>query len=131
MFVIAKNPIYQAHRWFKNGDHPNDKCEMFIDDDGKPFQGEGHVIRYYRHPNVSGVGVCECGNTFHDHGFIDSNQCLSGTNLVCPGDWVLMNENGLYFAVSNEEFEDQFVITTVEGTDLKRDRELPDGGCRG
>ncbi len=41
MAKYRKKPvIIEATQWFKNGDHPEDGCEIF--DAGKgPFQGEG------------------------------------------------------------------------------------------
>ncbi len=37
------------------------------------FFSEGKVVRYYRHPNIDGQTVCKhCGNTMHNHGWIDT-----------------------------------------------------------
>lgn len=72
-------------QWFKNGDHPKDNCGTFIGSDGLPFQGEGHIVRCYRHPDVPGDTVCgKCRHTMHEHGWID----LPYDRVVCPGDLV-------------------------------------------
>ena len=61
-----------ASRWFKNGDHPLDACEIFDAGSG-PFQGEGKVVRYYRRPDDDENRQCErCGNIMHLHGWIDT-----------------------------------------------------------
>jgi hypothetical protein len=101
-------------QWKKNGDHPEDNCEVFGDG---PFKGrlkEGKVVRYFRHPGVDGDAVCPlCNQTYHDHGFLDLRTPDADENqappdpvdvsappaepyggpyypgLVCPGDWIL------------------------------------------
>ena len=89
--LLALRKAFLATKWLKNGDHPADACETFKDSEGKDFQGEGKVVRYYRHPGVDGTSVCEkCGQTMHQHGWIDS---LDAT--VCPGDWILTTGNDL------------------------------------
>ena len=87
-----KPVVIEANKWFKNGDHPDDDCKTFVGSDGKPFQGEGKVVRYYRHPGIPGTNVCEqCGNTMHNHGWIDT---LEGGHNVCPGDWIITGIKG-------------------------------------
>ena len=83
-----RSEVIEAHQWFKNGDHPEDDCGTFTDSQtGKPFQGEGKVVRYFRDPFVSGETVCdECGKTLHVHGWIDFPP--SGV-AVCPGSWII------------------------------------------
>lgn len=93
MKKFRKKPVViEAVQWFKNGDHPEDACETFIGSDGEPFQGEGQVVRYFRHPDVSGENVCQhCGNTMHSHGWIDT---LEGGHNVCPGDFIITGIQG-------------------------------------
>ncbi|HMJ16603.1 MAG TPA: hypothetical protein VK524_34550 [Polyangiaceae bacterium] len=89
MTKYRKRPVViEATQWFKNGDHPEDACGMFVDSEtGEPFQGEGHVVRYFRRPDVSGERVCQhCSQTMHVHGWIDT---LEGGHVVCPGDWII------------------------------------------
>ncbi len=98
-----KKPIVvEATQWFKNGDHPEDNCETFDAGNG-PYQGEGKVVRYYRHPHVPGVHVCKhCGHTMHHHGWIDT---LEGGHTVCPGDWILTGVAGERYPCKPDIFE--------------------------
>ena len=78
-----KPVVVEANQWFKNGDHPEDW--MFKD-------GEGAVVRYYRHPLISGDSICEqCGLKHHVHGWIDT---LEQGHRVCPGDWIITGVKG-------------------------------------
>lgn len=86
----------EATQWFKNGDHPQDNCEVIVPasygEPGEPFLSEGEVVRYFRHPEVSGSHSCpHCGKTMHDHGWIDTVQ---GGHDVCPGDWIITEPSG-------------------------------------
>jgi hypothetical protein len=94
--------IINATQWFKNGDHPEDKCETLTATGkteeitgmkaGEQFLSEGKVVRYYRHPRVDGFDVCKnCGQTMHNHGWIDTRQ---GGHTVCPGDWIITAHDG-------------------------------------
>ena len=77
-----KKPVtIEAHQWFRNGDHPEDGNH-----------GEGKIVRYYRHPNISGSKQCsQCGFTMDSHGWIDT---LEGGHNVCPGDWIITGVKG-------------------------------------
>lgn len=82
-------PALRANQWFSNGDHP---------DDG-PTGREGEVVRYFRHPDVLGSGLCPCcHHTVHEHGWIDSGP--SG-RTVCPGDWIITAADGHHYPVSH------------------------------
>jgi uncharacterized membrane protein len=73
--MIASNAV-KATVWFKNGDHPNDNCRLIhLSDGSAPFQSEGKVVRYYRHPVICGQSPCpSCHHLMHDHGFIDNGN---------------------------------------------------------
>ena len=98
---FRKKPVViEATQWFKNGDHPLDHDPIGIDkptsidlakyDEYRQF--EGKVVRYYRHPDVSGSSACKhCGGTMHNHGWIDT---LEGGHIVCPGDWIITGVAG-------------------------------------
>ncbi len=88
---FRKKPIViEAEQWFKNGDHSEDNCETFTGDDGKSFQGEGKVVRYYRRPECDGQNPCvHCGLIMHLHGWIDTVQ---GGHVVCPSDWIIRDD---------------------------------------
>ena len=82
-----KAVVIEAHQWFENGNHPEDNPDTLTDSDGKPFLGEGKVVRYYRTPNLDGKARCtQCGLILHDHGWIDT---IPGGHIVCPGDWII------------------------------------------
>ena len=79
---FRKKPVViEATQWFKNGDHPEDGTD-----------GEGKVVRYYRHPDMNGQVACEqCGIIHHHHGWIDT---LEQGHRVCPGDWIITGVKG-------------------------------------
>jgi len=97
---FRKKPVVvEATQWFKNGDHPQDACEMITGSgtgglDSERFLSEGKVVRYYRRPEpeFGGEVVCKhCGKTLHHHGWIDT---LEGGHTVCPGDWIITGVKG-------------------------------------
>ena len=86
MAKFRRKSVVEATQWFKNGDHPEDNRETFTGSDGKPFLGEGKVVRYYRTPKLDGQDKCqECDDIMHNHGWIDETN----DSVVCPGDWVI------------------------------------------
>jgi hypothetical protein len=100
-----KKPIViEAEQWFKNGDHSQDECGTFFDPvNGVPFKGEGHVVRYFRRPDVPGDRCCEkCGRIMDDHGWIDT---LEGGHIVCPGDWIIRGVKGEFYPCKPDIFE--------------------------
>lgn len=98
-----KSGVLKATRWFKNGDHPGDDCGTFQGEGGEPFQGEGHVVRYYRNPDDVADRQCgDCGHTMHEHGWIDAGP---RGRVVCPGDYVASNKNIGYYPVKPVVFE--------------------------
>lgn len=92
---FRKKPVtVTAHRWFKNGDHP---------DDG-PADREGKVVRYFRRPEPEYEGTTAhdlCGEIWDDHGWIDT---LEGGHTVCPGDWVITGVRGERYPCKPEIF---------------------------
>ena len=100
----------EATQWFKNGDHPQDNCELIRVVDGievTPFLSGGKVVRRFRHPQVSGTRVClHCGFFMDVHGWIDEK---TGGHIVCPGDWVITGletlEGWRYYPCHADEFE--------------------------
>jgi hypothetical protein len=99
--------VVQAHRWLKNGDHPGD-LSVLLEKTERELWSEGRVVRYFRHPDVPGAKVCECGATMRDHGWIDQG----GLGItVCPGDWVVTEpktEPPRYFVMKPSDFAAQF-----------------------
>ena len=87
---FRKKPVViEATQWFKNGDHPDDRTEMFQGSDNQPFEGEGHVVRYFRHPDIPDDQRCiNCDRAMIEHGWIDTLESPDGFQ-VCPGDWII------------------------------------------
>lgn len=107
MSKFRKKPIViEATQWFKSGDHPKDDRETFTDKDtGKPFLGEGKVVRYFRRPEPEYAGQTlhdKCGIKWHDHGWIDT---LEGGHTVCPGDFVITGVKGEIYSCKPDIFE--------------------------
>lgn len=104
MAKYRKKPVVvEAHQWFKNGDHPEDNCDMFDYPGGFQRPGEGKVVRYYRRPDDDGERKCEkCGRIMHAHGWIDT---LEGGHIVCPGDWIIKGVKGELYPCKPDIFE--------------------------
>jgi hypothetical protein len=99
----TKPVVKEATPWMKNGDHPQDNCGTFIGSDGLPFEGEGKVVRYFRHPYVPGTNSCRhCHLSMHVHGWIDT---LEGGHIVCPNDWIITGIKGEYYPCKPDIFE--------------------------
>lgn len=85
-FVNQMEDVVEGYQWFKNGDHPDDRCGVSTTEGTVRFLGEGRVVRRFRYPDISGKSSCKCcGNTMHVHGWID---CGGDGLTVCPGDLV-------------------------------------------
>lgn len=108
MSQTAEPVAFAATQWFVNGDHPKDyasdqpgleggELRNFSGAERKAKNWEGEVVRYYRHPSVSGDAVCaSCGKVMHFHGWIDKgNDGLT----VCPGDYIVTTPSGEHHAV--------------------------------
>lgn len=96
MIVRHLGKRIEIHQWFRNGDHPDDNCNVFRGEDGLDFWGEGHVVRYFRHPQVKGDKKCgHCGYQMHLHGWIEEWLTPNRDEIfyVCPGDWIVKEEN--------------------------------------
>lgn len=102
MNKFVKKPIVvEAYQWFKNGDHPLD--EVTEPSANSSAQREGKVVRYYRHPDVTGESLCEqCGKPHNIHGWIDT---LEQGHRVCPGDWIITGVKGERYPCKPDVFE--------------------------
>lgn len=111
---FRKKPVViEAVQWFKNGDHPLDYSRThhgledgvmraFTAAERKSKQWEGDVVRYFRHPDVSGDSACKhCGGRMHDHGWIET---LEGGHIVCPGDWTITGIKGEHYPCKPDIF---------------------------
>jgi len=118
MAKFRKLPVViEATQWFKNGDHPEDNREEFTDPDtGKPFLGEGKVVRYFRRPDVFGDSLCsECGVPFHIHGWIDT---LEDGHRVCPTDWIIKGIAGEFYPCKDPIFRKTYEPSDEEAKEL-------------
>jgi len=98
-----KPVVIDAAQWFKNGDHPldysvthagfkNGDLVNIAPEERKSKEWEGDIVRYFRHPEVSGDTPCKhCDQIMHVHGWIDT---LEGGHIVCPGDWIITGVQG-------------------------------------
>lgn len=95
--------VFEAHQWFKNGDHPEDGNEGFVGSDGNTYLCEGKVVRYFRRPDVPGDRVCnKCNSIMHVHGWIDT---LEGGHTVCPADFIFTGVKGEHWPVKPDVVE--------------------------
>jgi len=103
--IYRKKPItVEATQWFKNGDHPQDCCKLIQPKDGDTefFLSEGKVVRYFRHPFISGRSACRyCLFAIHDHGWIDTPE---GGHTVCPEDWIITGIQGEFYPCKPDIF---------------------------
>jgi hypothetical protein len=105
-----KPVVIEASQWFKNGDHPHDYVGMEAPDgNGGVYQRiEGLLVRFFRHPEVSGTKECQhCKNTMHNHGWIDT---LEGGHIVCPGDFIITGVKGENYPCKPDIFEATYEI---------------------
>jgi len=92
--------IIETTQWFKNGDHPEDRMPVDAPD---PYDMEGKVVRYYRHPDIDGKTACKhCNVLMERHGWIDT---LEGGHVVCPEDWIITGIKGERYPVKPDIFE--------------------------
>lgn len=108
---FRKKPVViEATQWFKNGDHPDDNCELIqpvlshkMGGEDTPFLSEGKVVRYFCRPDVSEHTLCqECGQQMHSHGWIDTRE---GGHIVCPGDWIITGVQGERYPCKPDIFD--------------------------
>lgn len=101
---FRKKPIeVEATQWFKNGDHPEDRCDLHAYAAGEIVtKSEGKVVRYHRDPDVPDDELCStCGRLAIDHGWIDT---LEGAHIVCPGDWIITGIKGEHYPCKPDVF---------------------------
>lgn len=103
---FRKKPIViEASQWFRNGDHPEDACEL-VTEGGKTLKTEGKIVRYYRTPTGDDqIRLCthhSCAKTMHEHGWIDTPE---GGYVACPGDWIITGIHGERYSCKPDIFE--------------------------
>ncbi len=86
---FTKKPVtIEAHRWFKNGDHPS----------VQPYPATDALPR----------DMCRCGARVLDHGWIDT---LEGGHVACPGDWIITGVKGEKYPCKPDIFEETYTPT--------------------
>jgi hypothetical protein len=109
---FTKKPVeVDAHQWWKNGDHPDDKVgEQVPDPMGGTYEAvEGQVVRFFRRPEPHYAGDLihqGCGYPWHAHGWIDT---LEGGHQVCPGDWIITGVQGEHYPCKPGIFEQTYL----------------------
>ena len=137
--MYVKRPIpVRADRWWKNGDHPDDRVgkreideaalldahpELLgpdgmvgpVPEDAPTFERlEGAVVRFYRHPDVPGDTACKhCGRPLHVHGWIET---LEGGHIVCPGDVIITGVRGERYPCKAGIFAETYAAAKTVGT---------------
>ena len=118
MAKYRKKPvIVEAHRWFKNGDHPldysndyvgfeNGELREFSPEERRSNCWEGDIVRYCRAPGCTGEEKCvKCDNIMHAHGWIDTPE---GGHIVCPGDYIITGIKGEHYPCKPDIFEQTY-----------------------
>ena len=106
MAKYRKKPVViEATQWFKNGDHPEDKTEVFNSSTapGGTIRSEGKIVRRHNVPDSCNKIKCKhCDIIMRNHGWIDT---LEGGHIVCPGDWVITGVSGEMYPCKPDIFE--------------------------
>lgn len=113
----------EASQWRKNGDHPKDYEHSIINFNGPDISPqerreknwEGDVVRYYRRPKSSMNSVCnQCKHPMHNHGWIDPSTNNGREVVVCPGDWILTQDDGSYTRMPTTQFFANYSSSRVD-----------------
>lgn len=84
-------------QWFENGDHYNDGAAIF-----EPKSCEGQVVGFVTNTDLN--DSCDyCGKLYMFHGeinpkYISRNYTNKDGDLVCPGDFIIQLDDGVYTA---------------------------------
>jgi len=85
-----KSALTEATQWFQHGDHS--QVQNLPPPD--PYQ------------EIPENPYCpDCGNLMPRHGFLDG---VNGEEIVCPGDYIVIDRQGLPYRLSRGEFESQY-----------------------
>lgn len=120
---FRKTATVEAHRWFKNGDHPDDyphdlngvengRPRTWTPEELRQSGWEGAVVRHFRRQGLTkgmdGAALqnCpHCSQPMHVHGLIDT---LEGAHIVCPGDWIITGVKGERYPCKPDIFEQTY-----------------------
>jgi hypothetical protein len=85
-----KLALTEATQWLKHGDHPQTQPLPPPD----------------RFQEISESPYCSiCGNLMVRHGLLDG---ANGEEIVCPGDYIVNDRQGLPYRLNRDEFESQY-----------------------
>jgi hypothetical protein len=97
--------VTEAHRWVRNGDHPNDESTYLpIPNDGTVAMErltEGKVVGHWTEGDPASLHD-RCSSPLANHGNL-------GGEMVCPGDWIVTTKSG-YEHVADDPFANQLII---------------------
>ena len=108
---FRKKVTANAEQWFKNGDHSEDKTQKYIGTDGRECLTEGQIVRHYHKPD--NFRCPTCGRLTEDHGWLATKEIRPegvhyAGNMVCPGDWIATDSQGLRYLVKEAEFKNLY-----------------------
>ena len=120
MLFRKRADVIEAHRWWKNGDHPEDYSKAFalqhplLAEYRKHHNWEGAVVGFFRHPTMPDYVLCaQCKQPFHMHGWIDAE---GEGHRVCPGDWIITDFVGEYYPCKPAIMEQRYDAILVAKT---------------
>lgn len=90
----ATKKTVDATQWFKDGDHPQDNSVKLPNGN----MSEGQVVGFYRNTDDEGRICNKCGHTMYEHGMIN-------TQTVCPGCWIVTEENNTHLVYGDVFFK--------------------------
>lgn len=102
-----KKPIViEAHQWFKNGDHPEDRCVPVYTWE-YDYMSCGKVVeRLEIKDTMKSVDKCKyCKSQMMDHGWI---KTLEGGHIVCPGDYIITGVKGERYPCKPDIFKQTY-----------------------
>ena len=109
-FKLKFQPSFEAHQWFRNGDHPDDYKTMpqYYDALEMRQRIECRVVRRYQSNRVDMKSSCDyCGLPFDKHGMV---YTLDGERMVCPSDWIVTGRNGIWYPINQKTFEQTYEL---------------------
>ena len=71
--------------------------------------GAVEIRMYLSEYSIIGKDTCQdCGKIIYEHGRCPTER---GEDVVCPGDWILKDENGNFHVCHPDTFEDTYELT--------------------
>jgi len=100
-----KNSVVEATQWWKYGDHPKDGFVGLCNGIPPSTIEEGMLVHRWSPNGESSDRACDtCGQKMLRHGWIQMFIRV----LVCPGDWIVTEDNGEYWTYRPDHFNKSF-----------------------